>query len=156
MAKPKARKPSYLGAVLTAAVLGLIIGSVIYYQSGEPLPPPAEVEFTSEYDDSWGRLDKPVVRCGVTHILVKSEGRTDEEAKKEIERIWHLYRTNPTQPNWRELQVKYNEDKADIHAVFPIPGNLVPEFQEVGKSTKVGFARIAKSQFGYHLIRRES
>jgi hypothetical protein len=152
------RKVSIVGAVVVAALLGLVIGAVMFNSPGTPLPPPANVEFTGEYDDSWGRLASPVPRCGVSHILVKiDETRTEAEAKKLIEQIWHQYKNNNgDKKKWRELQEKYNEDTADKFKIYPIPGNWMPEFIQTGKTTEVGFARIAKTSYGYHLIRRES
>jgi hypothetical protein len=151
-------KVSVVGAVLLAALLGLVIGAVVYYEPGTPLPSPDDIEFKEPYDDSWGRLDKPVDRCGVSHILVKiDEKRSEADAKKLIEQIWHQYRNNNgDKKTWLDLQTKYNEDTADKHKVYPIPGNWMPEFIQTGKTTKVGFARIAKTSYGYHLIRRES
>ena len=158
MAKRKSKNNiSMVGAIIVAALIGLALAMVMFYDSGTPLPPPANVEFTEEYDDSWGKLATPVARCGVTHILVKTDdSRSEEDAKELIDQIWAQYKTEPTKENWRELQKKHNEDTADIHKVYPIPGQWMPEFQETGKTTKVGFARICKTSYGYHLIRRES
>ncbi|MCB9933871.1 MAG: peptidylprolyl isomerase [Planctomycetes bacterium] len=157
MAKKRNVRSTLIGTVLFAAVLGAVIGAIMFNDPGDPLPAPPEVNFEEPYDDNWGKLPAPVARCGVSHILVKIDAnRTEEEAKKKIEQLWHLYKNNPTKEHWHELQDKNNEDTADKFAVFPIPGNLVPEFQATGKSTKVGFARICKSTYGYHLIRRES
>jgi hypothetical protein len=159
VATPKGnKKVSIIGAVIVAALMGLGIGAVIFHSPGTPLPPPANVEFTGEYDDSWGRLNTPVERCGVSHILVKiDETRTEEEAKKLIDQIWHQYKNNNgDKKKWMELQTKHNEDTGDKHHIYPIPGNWMPEFIQTGKTTKVGFARIAKTSYGYHLIRREN
>lgn len=146
-----------IGAIIVAALIGIALAMVMFHDSGTPLPAPANVEFTEEYDDSWGRLATPVARCGVSHILVKiDDSRTEEEARKLIDQIWARYKNEPSKDNWLSLQKQYNEDTADVHKIYPIPGNWMPEFIETGKSTDIGFARICKTSYGFHLIRRES
>ncbi|MCA8936714.1 MAG: peptidylprolyl isomerase [Planctomycetes bacterium] len=160
MAKKRGnRRSGMLFAFIGAVVLGAVIGVMLYNDPGMPLPPPPEVDFDAPYDDSWGRLPTPVARCAVTHILLKiDENRTEEEAKHDIEQLWNLYKNRPTKEFWTELQQKNNEDSSDKTHVYPIPGPqpYQPEFEATGKSTKVGFARICKTTFGYHLVRRES
>lgn len=157
MAKKSKQNISMLGAVIVAAMIGIAIAMVMFNDPGTALPPPANVEFDEDYDDSWGKLATPVARCGVSHILVKTDdSRTEEEAKKLIDQIWAKYKNEPSKDNWMSLQKQHNEDTADVHKIYPIPGNWMPEFMETGKTTKVGFARICKTSYGYHLIRRES
>lgn len=157
MAKKGNPRNALIGAVLVAIVAGVVIGAVVFNDPGTAPPPPPKVEFTGEYDDSWGKEPAPVARCGVSHILVKIDANRDEAAaKKLVEQIWHKYRNEPSKENWLALQKQYNEDTADVHKVYPIPGQWMPEFIATGKSTKIGFARITKTSYGYHLIRRES
>lgn len=160
MAKHKdAKKVSVVGAILVAAIIGLIIGAVIYYEPGTPLPSPDDVEFKGDYDDTWGKLERPEQRVTVSQVLVMvNDTRDDAAAKKLIDQIWHKYRNDPTEKNWKDLQTTYNEDTADKHKKYPIPApqEYVPEFTAVGKTTKAGFARIAKTSYGYHLIRRDN
>lgn len=161
MAKKRGNnKTGIFAAIFSAALLGAVIGMFLYNDAGTPLPPPPEVEFQDEYDDSLGRLPTPVSRCSVTHILLMiDENRTEEKAKHDIEQLWNLYKNRPTKEFWTELQIKNNEDTGDKTRVYPVPGpppGLQPEFEATAKSTKVGFARICKTTYGYHLIRREN
>ena len=172
VAKRKQANSSIIGVVLGAAVLGGIVGTVIFHNAGDPLPPPPKIEFTGEYDDSWGRLPSPVNEAKVTHILISwtgknarstpKEPRSQEDAKKLVEQLWHQYRNNPTAENWRAMQAEYNEDSAP-HNVYDCKGGpggrntdgLDPAFSTCGRTTEPGKARYIESAFGYHLIRRE-
>ncbi|MCC6575473.1 MAG: hypothetical protein IT462_16975 [Planctomycetes bacterium] len=126
----------------------------------------------SIYDDSLDRLDEPVAKAKVTHILVKvgdtakPEGgkRTEDEAKALCEELWKKYRDTPEEDRekvWKEMQLKYNEDGAP-HNVYEVQPNsqFIPLFKDVALTTEVGGVRIApfdkqRSPYGYHLIRRE-
>jgi hypothetical protein len=124
------RKVSVLGAILVAAILGLVIGAVIYYEPGTPLPSPDDIEFKGEYDDSWGKLDPPAPRVGVSQVLITWTGasprvqpkqpRTKEEARKLIEQIWHRFKNDFTPQNWKSLQKQHNED-AEPHTIYSVP-----------------------------------
>ncbi|MCC6464279.1 MAG: peptidylprolyl isomerase [Planctomycetes bacterium] len=162
MARKPPQKKGLLMPLLGAALIGVLIG-VWVYNPFEPAPPIPTIEFTDPYDDSWGRLSEPNSRATVTHILIAWDGtnvntqkapRSKEEARKLVEQVWHQYKANPTEANWKNLQRVNNEDSAP-HTSYDIPGSLVQPFQDTGKSTKVGHARICESQFGFHLIRRE-
>lgn len=166
MARRK-RKTSVTGAILGAVAIGVIVGVVIFNPS-DPPPPPPEVEFTEEYDDDWGKLEAPVARAKVTQILVSWKGanprvspkdpeRTKEEAWDLVEEVWHKYRNDPTDDNWKSLQAEHNEDSAPQQEYdVDRSARLVEPFKKCAQSTDVGFARIVESEFGYHLIRRES
>lgn len=134
---------------------------------GEPEAASAEEPVTpmtvTAYDDSIGRLGKPATTWKVTHILVSWSGtqvptkqpRSKEEARKLIDELWRRYLANPTNDHWRQLQAQHNEDGAP-HNVYDSTQSLVDAFVVGGSTTKTGFARIVESEFGYHLIRRES
>jgi len=166
VAKRKSKQNvSMLGAVIVAALIGIALAMVMFNDSGTPLPPPPEVEFNEEYDDTWGKLPTAAERGTVSQILVSwtganpevtpKEERTEEEARKLIDEIWARYKNEPSEANWKTLQAKHNED-ASPHQMYPFPGRYVPQFSETAQTTKVGFARICKSDFGFHLIRREN
>jgi hypothetical protein len=125
-----------------------------------PAPAPA----AKPYDDTLGKLDAPEAAWKVTHILVSWTGafqgldpkqpRTKEEARRLVDDIWAKYSADPTDDNWRAMQLQYNEDSAP-HNVYDSKMNLIEPFKQVSRTTKKGFARIVESQFGFHLIRRE-
>ncbi len=162
MAKKK-KQTSLIGLIIVVALLGGGIALAMSHSPGEGGVVPKAPE---GYDDSWGKLDSPVSKATVTHVLVSWKGagvntikdpeRSKEGARELIEEIWAKFRADPTESNWKELQVKYNEDSGPVHNKYEIPGNLVQPFQDTGKSTEVGKARICESNYGYHLIRRES
>jgi hypothetical protein len=164
MAKRK-QNISVVSTIIGAIVIGLILGAIMFNPPGEPVGLP-DVSFEGEYDDDWGKLSRPIQRGHVTHILITWDGqgraqpkesRNQEEARELIEQLWHRYRNEPTESNWRDLQERYNEDGAPHNEYDVVQGsrNLDPDFTETGLNTEVGHARIVESQFGYHLIRRE-
>jgi hypothetical protein len=165
MARKRKQSVSIVSAIIVAVIIGLAIGAIMFNpaEEGVHVKPPERVE---AYDPSWGLLETPIARGTVTHILISwdgaggtpSEPRTREEARKLIEELWVKYRNDPTDENWRDLQARYNEDRANPHAEFEVYEGalLVPEFIEFGRSTEVNHARITDGgRFGYHLIRRE-
>jgi len=164
MAKRGKNSISFFSTLIVAIAIGIIIGVVVYNPPGDPVNVP-EVTFDASYDDTWGKLDRPDARGTVTHILIAWDGtnvggqrepRTKEQAREQIEQIWHKYRNQPTDENWRSLQAKHNEDGAPHNEYEVHPGaQLVQPFIDIGLTTRAQHARIVESQFGWHLIRRE-
>ena len=170
MAKRKSSKRrSIIGIVVFAALLGGLIGAVIFYDPGQPLPGPDSVEFSDPYDDEWGKMPAPISHVTVEQILIswkdanprvtpKDPERTKEEARKLVDQIWNRYKTEPLKENFHALQAKYNED-SNPHEIYGVPnpqgGSYVKPFEDCAKSTEEGFARIVESEFGFHLIRRK-
>ncbi|MCA8917014.1 MAG: peptidylprolyl isomerase [Planctomycetes bacterium] len=174
MAKRKrSTRNNIVGVVIAAALIGSVIGAVIFYDPGEPLPSPGDVKFTEKYDDDWGKLKAPISHVDVEQILISWKGanarvtpkdpeRTKEEAWELVEQIWNRYKVNPTKENFADLQTQYNEDST-VHNTYSMPdprtgdpnGGLVKAFADCSKTTEEGFARIVESEFGYHLIRRK-
>ena len=112
----KDNRNTIIGAVLVAAIVGALIGAVIFHNPGEPLPSPPKVEFGDEYDDSWGKLDKPVERAGVTHILIKIDAnRKEADAKKEIEQIQAYMRRVFGNPAIRIVARPMKKDSAEVY-----------------------------------------
>lgn len=165
MARPKQSKTAgVIGVVLLAIIGGVYLGvSVFNEPEGTPSPPPPKVDLNDKYDDAWGKLATADANWQVTHILVSWEGagvktkkpRDKAAARKLIDEIWAKYRVNPTADNWKALQVEFNEDTGQVHNVYKSSDSLVEPFKETSKLTKVGFARVAESNYGFHLIRRE-
>lgn len=166
MPRPKSSNAAaIIGLVLLAIVGGVYIGTSIYNQpKGTPMPAPPKVDLNDPYDDSWGKLSSADSTWSVTHILVAWDGtgvttkkpRDKAGARKLIDEIWGKYRVNPTEGNWKALQVEFNEDTAPTHKLYASADPLVDPFKNTAKTTKVGFARVAESSYGFHLIRRES
>lgn len=169
MAKKRNTRGTLIGTIIFAAILGSVIGAIIFHDPGEPLPGPDSVKFTDKYDDEWGKLAAPVSHVTVTHILVSWKGasprvtpkdpeRTKEQAWELVEQLWNRYKTEPTKENWTALQARYNEDSKP-HERYGVPDPtgqpLAKPFTDCAKSTNVNFARIVETEFGYHLIRRE-
>jgi hypothetical protein len=172
--RKRSKSNNIVSVVLAAAIIGGVIGAVIFYDPGEPLPGPESVEFSDPYDDDWGKLKAPISHVDVEQILISWKGanarvtpkdpeRTKEEAWKLVEQIWNRYKTEPIKENFYALQEKYNEDSS-VHNTYSMPdprtgdptGGLVKPFVDCAKTTKEGFARIIESEFGYHLIRRKA
>jgi len=88
-----------------------------------------------------------------SHILIKTDTRSDEEALNLIESIYK--QVNET--NFADLAKKYSEDSSST-----IGGDLgwfgrgvmVPEFEDAAFALSVGeVSKPIKTQFGYHLIK---
>ncbi|MBZ0136569.1 MAG: peptidyl-prolyl cis-trans isomerase [Planctomycetes bacterium] len=156
--------------IVVAAIAGVALAMVMFYDSGTALPPPPKVEHTDEYDDTWGKLPTPVSEARVRHILISWQGknprvtpkdpnRTEEQARALVEDLWHQYRNNPTVENWDRLAGEHSEDSGAPSTVYTCKSRdsgLDKAFNDTGLSTKPGFARIASGSFGFHLIRREN
>ncbi len=106
----------------------------------------------SMFNEKKAGLDKPE-QVTASHILIKSEGRSDADAQKEIQKI----AKEVTPLNFKKLADKYTEDpsgkgKGGSLGTFG-KGAMVPEFDNVAFSLKVGAVSSAvKTNFGYHLI----
>jgi hypothetical protein len=163
------KKKSFIGLIVIAALIGAAIGVAVFNYADEPIPTPAIVDLGDEYDDSWGRLDRPQSPATVTHILISWQGksgrvvpkdprRTEQQARELVVDLWNRYKADPTTENWRKLQAEYNEDSAphnEYTCELPNPG-LDEDFNNIGLTTRVNHARVAwDSAFGFHLIRRE-
>lgn len=169
MARQKQSKiAAIVGVVLLGVVGGVYLGTSIYNeQKGTPPPMPTRIELNDPYNDDWGKLSTADAAWEVTHILVSwtganprvtlKEPRTKDEARKLIDEIWAKYHNNPTEANWKALQKQYNED-TEAHSRYKHNDRQqsVKPFQDTAKTTRRGFARVATTEFGFHLIRRES
>lgn len=106
----------------------------------------------SMYKDRKASLDKPE-EITAKHILVKTEGKTDADAKALIEKI----AKEVTPANFAKMADKYTEDpsgkgKGGALGSFP-RGAMVPEFENVAFTQKIGtVSQPVKTNFGYHII----
>lgn len=89
------------------------------------------------------------------HILIKSDGQDDSD-KKALSKIEEL-RKELTKDNFADMAKKHSEDvgskpKGGDLGFFG-KGRMVPEFEKVAMSAKVGeISEPVKTNFGYHLI----
>ena len=89
------------------------------------------------------------------HILISTANRTDEEALNLINEIKAKFDANNS--DFCDLVTEYSEDPGSVkncgeYPAFSMNDNFVQEYKEAAFANKVGEARIAKTQFGYHLI----
>ena len=171
MAK-KSNTNAWIGVILSAIAIGLVVGIVLVNPNYQP--PAANVEVDPKdvaYDHSRDGIPR-VAKAKVTHILVSWKGkgkpkdpnRTQQQALKLAEEIWQKYnaaKDSEKDKVWNDLQEQYNEDSSDVHAKFDVTptASLVQEFKDVALTTAVGKVRITmvppeKLTFGYHVIRR--
>ncbi len=173
MAK-KSNTNAWIGVILSAIAIGLIVGIVLVNPNYQP--PVGNIEVDAKdvaYDHTEGSIRK-VAKAKVTHILLSWKGkgsvtpkdpnRTQEQAKKLAEEIWQKYNAASDKDKdkvWKELQVQYNEDSGNVHNVYDVTpsAGLVQEFKDTALETAVGKVRITlvppeKLTFGYHVVRR--
>ncbi|MGQ9630139.1 MAG: peptidylprolyl isomerase [bacterium] len=91
----------------------------------------------------------------VSHILIKTENRSDEEAKAKAEEILRKIREGA---DFAEMAKKYSEDssasKGGDLGYFG-RGTMVAPFEEAAFALEPGgMSGIVKTQFGYHIIKR--
>lgn len=89
-----------------------------------------------------------------THILVKTDKRTDEEAKKTIDSIEAAVKGGAS---IEALAAQLSEDEGSKQkggdlGFFP-KGTMVKEFNDACFEGKEGDLKVVKTQFGYHLIK---
>ncbi|QBQ53529.1 peptidylprolyl isomerase [Nitrosococcus wardiae] len=95
----------------------------------------------------------------VSHILIKAEERSEEEAKQLVEKVRKLALTE--EKPFAELAVEYSEDssvkrnKGDLG--FIARGNTVKPFEEAAFALQQpgDLSPVVKSRFGFHIIRLE-
>ena len=88
------------------------------------------------------------------HVLIKSEGRTDEEAKAKAEDI--LKRAQGGE-NFDQLIKDNGEDpgmEQNPDGYYFTDGTMVQEFQDGVDSIKPGEFTLVKTSYGYHVIQR--
>ncbi len=95
---------------------------------------------------------QPQEEVNAAHILILSEGRTDEEAFNLITQI----KNEVTAGNFAELAEQYSEDGSAANGGnlgWFGRGRMVKEFENAAFSLDEGeISGIVKTQFGYHLI----
>lgn len=110
--------------------------------------------FTEEESrEKYNELADQFQTATAKHILIKSEGKTDEEAKAQIEKIAKELKSVS---QFDALMAKYSEDegsKDNIEGMKFKKGEMVPEFETAAFAQKIGvIGEPVKSQFGYHII----
>lgn len=168
MAKRKKRK-SLAGIVIVLGLIAVAVGIAMSNSTGDPEP----IRTVEGYDDEWGKLDSPVQSAVVTEILLTWRGsvpgefqeaevnrrRSKEQARELAEEVWEKYRAAPNEENWKKLrEISDRRPYPEVRWRYP-PANsrqvMPDEFYAVARTTRVGFARIAESKHGIHVIRRE-
>lgn len=95
----------------------------------------------------------------VSHILVSTKDRSDDEARALADDIYAQLEANPDQ--FDELVVKYSEDPsaASNHGSFKgvEKGDMVKPFEEAAFAMQPGeISKPVKTEFGYHIIRLDA
>ena len=123
----------------------------------EELSEPTGEEVRAYYDafpEQFGIPDSVQVR----HILIGVEGRTDEEALEEAERVMGLI--DDDKGNFCDLVREYTDDVASAETCgeynYSLQDPLVPEFLEAGFDMEPGEIRNVRTQFGYHVMYKVS
>jgi len=89
-----------------------------------------------------------------SHILIKTDERSEEEAKTKAEEILAELKEGA---KFAELAKKYSEGPSAKNGGdlgFFSKGQMVPEFEEVAFGLKIGeLSQPVKTQYGYHIIK---
>ena len=87
------------------------------------------------------------------HILIKTEDRTEEEAKKLADKI---KKELSSADKFDEIMLKYSEDPAskdESEGMTFGRGQMVKEFEDAAFSQEIGIVgEPIKTQYGYHIV----
>ncbi|MCB0284362.1 MAG: peptidylprolyl isomerase [Calditrichaeota bacterium] len=114
-----------------------------------------EVEVSEEEIDEAYKEDKTAT---VRHILLLTQGKSEEEKKQRYEEIQGLLERAKAGEDFTELAKKYSEDPGvkeneGLYADFP-RGQMVPEFENAAFTVPVGeFSDIVETTYGYHILK---
>lgn len=110
-------------------------------------------EEAKEYYENNTDLFKIPEKVRAAHILIKTDNRTKEEAREEIEEI----RQEITETNFAELALKYSEDpgsKSNGGEYTFGKGEMVEEFENTAFSLNVGeISEPVETTYGFHIIK---
>jgi peptidyl-prolyl cis-trans isomerase D len=112
-----------------------------------------EQELRQYYDKNAERFSKPE-QVHARHILLKIDGKNEEEVKKQAEDLVKQLRAGA---DFAALAQKYSDDPGSKarggDLGFFSKGRMIPEFEKAAFSLKVNeISDPIKSQFGYHII----
>lgn len=100
--------------------------------------------------------DKRKEELRVSHIMIRTQNRSNEEAKEKAEEVLQKIKNGA---DFGELAKQYSEDQfsknrgGDIY--YMTAGMIVPSFEEAAYETKVGevYPEPVKTRFGYHILK---
>jgi peptidyl-prolyl cis-trans isomerase D len=115
---------------------------------------PTEREITRSYNDAMDMYSTPE-QVRASHILLKTEGKKEEEVKAKAEARLKLVKSGG---DFADLAKKNSEDEASAKTGgdldFFARGRMVPEFDEVAFKLQPGeISDLVKSQYGFHIIK---
>lgn len=106
-------------------------------------------ELKAKYDELFDNFTTVTAK----HILIKTDNRTDEQAKAEADKILKELKKPEM---FDDLMAKYSEDtgtKDDTKGMVFGKGQMVPEFEDAAFSQEIGkIGKPVKTQYGYHII----
>ena len=117
-------------------------------------------QMAKEYYLTHKNTFKSVESIDVAHILVGSDNRTEEAAKKLSAELYARLIANPGL--WEELVIEYSDDPGSKSKggkyLAVVPGKMVKAFEDTAFAIQnVGeIASPVKTQFGYHIIRLDA
>lgn len=106
-------------------------------------------EVKAKYDE----ISDSFIEVTAKHILVKTDDKSEDEAKKQIEQIKKELKSVEM---FDELMAKYSEDtgsKDDIDGMTFGKGQMVPEFENAAFTQEIGIiGDPVKTNYGYHIV----
>lgn len=117
----------------------------------------ADTIYAGYYEEYAEEISEPSIN--VRHILIKYEDAdTPEEAKAEAERVYGLFKDDPTEDNFASLANEHSSDpgsntQGGLYANV-CKGDMVEEFDAwcFDPSRQVGDNGVVETQFGYHIM----
>ena len=144
--------------VLMNLVRQTTIAKAMIERLAEAQKPSLDVESKNRYQSNLSAYKMPD-QVKASHILIKAENRTDEEAKKLAEKIRELAVSG--KQDFESLAEQYSEDPSVSvnhgNLGFFKRGQMTKPFEDAAFSliNSGQISPVVKSQFGYHVIRLE-
>ncbi|MCK9479745.1 MAG: peptidylprolyl isomerase [Firmicutes bacterium] len=106
-----------------------------------------------EISDKYDEMAESFITVTAKHILIGTQDKTDDEAKKQAEKIKAELKTVDM---FDELMAEYSDDtgsKDDAEGMTFGKGQMVQEFETAAFTQEIGvIGEPVKTQYGYHII----
>ena len=91
------------------------------------------------------------------HLLITTQGKSENEIKLAENKINEIFQQIKNGANFDKLIEEHNEDpgvKTNPDGYIFTKGEMVSEFENGVKNSKIGEYKVVKTSYGYHIVRR--